>query len=197
MYQGVSPSLGRGTAAPIGEVMDYTYYDSLLLAAAGTDFSLFQVPIGGGAVPKTSAQTNMISSGVIPQNQHLVVRAIRAEYLSAGVKASADIDTLYTWLQSVVVRVFISGKDALFYKPLTEIFGIPMLLHVTPTVAGDTELIAAMGRFLGVNPLNIPITLAALTTFEVRISYPTALGGAAIVGDSLRIGLSGVLTRAS
>jgi hypothetical protein len=187
----------RGTYSALGEKLDWSYYDSLTLAAAGTEFSMFQVPIGGGATAKTLADTNMTTGGTLPQGQKFRVRAIRAEYLSHNQKATASIDLLYQFLRAVTVRFFITGKDAIFSKPLTEVMGIPMLFSVTPTAAGDNLLISSMGRFVGVNVLNVPITLASLTNFEVRINYPTALGATAIVGDILRISLAGILVRAS
>lgn len=190
-------SLQRGSYSNLGEKLDYSYYDTLTIAAAGTEFSLFQNPIGSGATPKTLSDTNMTMGGMIPQGQKLRIRAIRAEYLTHAVKATADIIILYNWLRAVTVRFFITGKDALYSKPLTELMGIPILFNVTPTAAGDNLLISSMGRFLGINVLNVPITLAAMTNFEVRINYPTALGAVSIVGDFLRISLGGILVRAS
>jgi hypothetical protein len=189
--------MSLGTYASTGEKIDWSYYDSLVLTATGTEFSLFQVPIGGGATPKTLADTNMTNGGVLPQGQKFVVRAIRAEYLSHNSKGSADIDILYNFLRAATVRFFITGKDALFSKPLTEVMGIPMLWHTLPTVAGNNESISSMGRFVGVNVLNVPITLAALTNFEVRINIPAALGAVSIVADVLRLSLAGILVRAS
>jgi hypothetical protein len=189
-------NLQTGTYSALGEKLDWSYYDSLVLAAAGTEFSLFQSPIGGPA-GKTLADTNMTLGGQIPSAQNFTVRAIRAEYLSHAQKNTADINTFYQWLRTVTVRVFITGKDALFSKPLTEVMGISMLWSTTPTVAGDNILISAMGRFTGICPLNVPIVLAGNTNFEVRVNYPTALGGASIVADVLRISLAGILVRAS
>ena len=55
----------QGTYAATGEKLDWTYYDTLTIQAAGTEFSMFQVPIGGTqfAAVKTLAQTNMTNSG--------------------------------------------------------------------------------------------------------------------------------------
>ena len=191
-------ALQQGTYGASGEILEWSYYDRATLAAAGTDISLFQNPIGSTAAAKTLADTNMTSPGSIPQGQNFKVRAIRAEYGSHASKASADIDTLYNWMLSANIRVFITGKDALFSKPLTEVMGIPLLWHTVPTVAGNNEIISSFGRFNGVSPLNIPIILAALTPFEVRLSFPTALGGGStLIGDFVKVSLLGILTRAS
>jgi hypothetical protein len=183
------------TYSNLGEKLDWSYYDKLVLAAAGTEFTMFQVPVGQGG--KTLADTNMKTAGQVPTNQGFIIRAVRAEFLSHAVKATADLELLYNWLRVVTVQLFIDGKDAIYQKPLTEIMGIPLLFHVTPTVAGNNELIGSMGRFLGINPLNIPIMLGRNTHFEVRITYPTALGAVNIVGDELRISLGGILERLS
>jgi len=190
-------ALGAKTYSSAGEKLDWTYYDSLVLAAAGTEFSLFQIPIGGGATPKTLADTNVNLGGMIPNGQNFTIRAIGAEYLSHNVKASADIDLLYNFLRVATVRFFITGKDALYSKPLTEIMGIPLLFHSVPAVAGNNENIFSMGRFVGINPLNVPLILDEQTSYEVRVNIPAALGAISLVADIVRISLRGILIRRS
>ena len=50
------------TYSRIGDKLDWGYYDTLTLAAAGTEFSMFQVGIGGlnaAGVVKTNSDTNL------------------------------------------------------------------------------------------------------------------------------------------
>lgn len=187
------------TYSRIGDKLDWGYYDTLVLAAAGTEFSMFQVGIGGlnaaGAV-KVISDTNLPASGQIPNGQNFHVRAIRCEFISHAAKATADINTFYTWLSTATLRIFVPGKDAMFSTHITEILGIPLLLNVTPTAAGDNLLIMSQGRYTGVRPLNVPLVLEEQTSIEVRINTP-AVAGAALVGDFLRVYLLGVLVRAS
>jgi hypothetical protein len=186
--------LAQGTYSAQGaEKLDYSYFDSHVLAATGTEVSMFQSPIGAGG--KTISDTNMSLGGTLPRGQNFKIRAIRAEILGHAAYATATIMLLYNWMRTVTVRLFITGKDALYSKPLTEVMGIPMLINVIPTAAGDNIGNLSLGRFLGINPLNVPITFAELTNFEVRLNWPTAIGATAIVGDIIRISLNGILLR--
>lgn len=188
--------LAQGTFSAEGQAMDWTYYDRLLLAAAGTSFTMFQNPLGSGAVPRTLADTNMTTAGIIPTNQNFTVFAIIVGYEAHAQLASATIDILNNWLRTVTVSLTINGKAPTFQKPLTEILGIPMLIHNEPAVT-VSGVMGSQGRFTGISPLNIPITLAANSNFNVIVEYPAAIGATAIVADYLRIGLNGALIRAS
>jgi len=187
-------NMSQGNRTGAGEILDWSYYDTLTIAAAGVDFPLFQVPVGQAG--KTYALTNMPSVG-IPNGQNFVVTSVRVEYLSHATKGTADIDTLYTFLLSTWLRIAIPGKDALFLKPLTEIMGIPILWHTLPSVAGNNDLISAMGRYTGWNKLDVPLTFIQLDPLDIKISYPTALGAISLVGDFVRVSLHGVLKRLS
>jgi hypothetical protein len=161
---------------------------------------MFQTPIGGpvGAATKTIELTNMTGAGVIPNGQKMEIKAIKAFYVSQAVKATAGITTLYSWLASATVRLFITGKDSIYTKPLIEVLGIPMLWTTTPTVAGNNEVIMSTGKFHGIDVLSRKITLAELTNFEVRLTWTTALGGGnVLIGDQIKIGLAGILNRRS
>lgn len=192
-------NLNQGTYGEFANVIDHSYYDRLTLVAAGTSFPLFQVPLSGtvGAAVKTIADTNNPLGGMIPKGQLFKIFSIKASFLSHAVKATADIDTFLNWLGSAVLSLSVLGKAIMFQRPLFEVMGIPIAFHVTPA-ATLNELQMSVGEFRNGIPLNIPIILAEQTPYEVRIDYPTALGGGnALLGDFIRISLDGILFRRS
>lgn len=187
--------LARGTYGRGGEVLDYTFYDSAVLAAATLVHRLFSVPLGGGAPAKTLDRTNQTQAGMMPQGQNLVVRAIKLWYASANAFATADVQTFYTMLRSSTLEILLPGKDSMGTWNISEILGAATLTAMTPTVAGDNIPLISP-RFHGVLPLNTPLVLAALTPFEVRITHHVAVG-AALADDLLFVGLTGTLQRAN
>jgi hypothetical protein len=184
----------RGTYSKYGERLYFSYYDTVPLTAAGVDYSLFQTGIGGGAVPKTIAQTNMTLGGQIPQGQRFVVQALKLFYISASAKVAVDEQTLNNLLAQGVIRIFITGKDAIYSKSIQEILGETFLWSdVSP--AATVPYRRSFGIYNGIDNLKKHITLAALTNFEVRLTTPTALGGGnVLVGDSIRVALAGQLS---
>ena len=197
---GQRQGLGQGTYSKFGEALHWTMYDTATLAAAPVDYSMFQTPLGGaiGAAIKTLDLTNMTLGGQIPSGQKMIVKAIKVFFCSQAVKNTANITTFYTWLSQATIRVFISGKDAIYSKPLVEVLGIPIVWATTPTAAGDNLFTMSYGKYVGIDVLSKKITLASNTNFEVRLSYPVALGGGNIlIGDLVKVGLAGVLLRRS
>jgi hypothetical protein len=186
-------NLATGTHSAFGEKIHWSYYDRLILAAAGTVFPFFQLPIGPG---RTLADTNMTTAGVIPVNQNFKIRALTVNYAQHADIATATIALIYAFIRDVTISMSINGKAPTFQFPLTSLMGIPLLAHTTPA-ATITDILQSSGKFSGVFPLNVPITLAAQTNFVVNLEYPAALGAIAIVGDFLKISLDGILERAS
>lgn len=187
--------LARGTYGKGGEILDWTYYDSAILAAATTVHRLFTVALGGGAPAKTLDRTNMTTAGQMPQGQNLAVRAIKIWIATANALATADVQTFYTMLRTATVELILPGKDSMGQWNMAEVLGAATLTALTPTAAGDNIPIV-QPRFHGILPLNTPLVLAALTPFEVRITHHTA-SGAALDGDLLFVGLTGTLQRAN
>lgn len=186
----------RGTYSKYGEKLSYSYFDTVALTAAGVDYSLFQTPIGGGATPKTIAQTNMTLGGQIPQGQKFIITKLKFFYVSAAVKAAANEQTLNDFLAQGVIRIFITGKDAIYSKSVQEVLG-QTIIWSDVALAASAPFSRSYSWYTGVDTLKTPITLAALTNFEVRLTTPTALGGGnVLIGDSVRVALSGTLFRA-
>jgi hypothetical protein len=188
-------ALQQGTYGTGGEVLDKTYYDTIVLAAATNVYRMFSVPEGQGVPPKTRDLTNMVAAGTMSQGQQLRVQSIQVQYISSAALATADVQTLYDFLNHTTVEILIPGKDNIGDWTLAELMGCAWLVALTPTAAGDNiPLIGA--QFNGIRHLKVPIVLSALTTFEVRVT-PQVASGAALDGDFLRVGLRGILRRSS
>jgi len=195
MKQSNLARLARGTYGSGGEVLDKTIWDTAILLAATVVHRLFTIPLGGGVPAKTLDRTNMTQGGQMPQGQNLAVRAIKIFYTTIGALATADVQTLYTFLRTCTAEIILPGKDTMGEWTLMELMGTPLLAAEIPTAAGDNiPLISS--RFHGIMPLNTPLVLAALTPFEVRLTCHTP-SGAALDGDFIGIGLTGTLQRAS
>lgn len=186
--------LQRGTFSNVGEVLDWSYYDTVLLAAATTVHQFFQ--IGVGSAGKTQDLTNFPATGLMPQGQSLDVRAIKVSYAGAAVKNSAGVNDVLQTMGNTFLEFKIQNKAAVYSKTLIEIMGIPLSVLATPTVAGDFLFQASQGRFVGIDVLNVPITLAALTPFTVTMAHVTAVT-AGQANDRVKIVLAGRLIRAS
>lgn len=185
--------LARGTYGSGGEILDKTLYDTAVLAAATTVHRLFTIPLGQAG--KTLDRTNMTTGGMMPQGQNIAVRAIKVFYTSLNALATADVQTLYTFLRTCTAEIILPGKDSMGEWTLQELMGSALMVASTPTAAGDNIPVISP-RFHGIMPLNTPLVLAALTPFEVRLTCHTA-SGAALDGDFIGIGLTGTMQRAS
>lgn len=185
--------LSIGTYGTEGDVLDWTYWDEEILAAATLTQRLFTVQLGGAG--KTLAQTNLTTAGQIPQGQKFDVMALKLFYTTSGAKATADVQTWYSMLANTTMSIKLQNKETMGQWTLQEILGMPTQFALTPTVAGD-NIPVNLPKYPGIFPLNKKITLAALTPFEVTIVHHVA-PGAALNGDSLKVGLSGILTRVS
>lgn len=185
----------RGTYSALGERIDWTYYDFAKIDGT-TPVLVHRLFAQGLATGKTLDQTNMTTSGIIPQGQKLKVFNIKCFYTSRSVKATADLQSLYTMIDTTTFEFKIPGKDSLGTWKLNEMLGLPVMFALTPSVAGDNIPLSSIGRYHGIFPLNVPIPLAALTPFEVKITHH-ATPATALDNDVFTVGLNGILLRAS
>jgi hypothetical protein len=181
----------QGTYLGQGEELDWTVYDTIVLAAATREFRLFTIPLGQGS--KTYSETNMESAGQIPQGHKMLVHAIKMIYTGSSVKATVFPNLFYGFMDNSYIQVKPSGKDSLFTIKLNELMGMNLNIALTPTAAGD-NIRYAQGRPLGIYPLNNPITLASQTSFSVNLTLSVA-SNAALDGDRICLALSGKLSR--
>lgn len=186
-------TLQTGSYGVEGEKLDWTYYDTAILAAATQVHRLFTNPLGAGG--KTLDQTNLTIAGQIPQGQQIITRAIKVMYRSVAVKGTAALQSLYDLLATTTVQVKLQNKETMGIWTLQELLGSATLFALTPTVAGD-NISQIQPKYHGIFPLNTPIVLAALTPFEVTVTHHVAVA-AGLANDQLKIGLSGTMIRIS
>lgn len=191
----VLQNLGQGTYGRQVERLDYTYYDTAILAAATLQHRLFTQGLGG-STNKTLDITNMPTSGQMPQGQHLSVRSVKVQYMGSAAKGTAFLTDLALAIARSTVEFIIPGKSDLGVWTLQEVIGYKLGISIVPTVAGDNIAYPALNCYAGEYKLRVPIVLASQTPFEVRITHQTAVA-ATLANDRLQIGLNGVLLRAS
>lgn len=188
-------SLQRGARTPQGESLQWGYYDTLKLSASIRDYDFFLAGIGAsyGGVNKTEVQTNLPSSGTIPQGHRLWIYDIHVQYYSGAVRPTAWIQSFYTFIWNAWTKLGIVGKDAMLFLPLSEYIGQPYLTAITPTAAGD-NLPFNHGIFKAIYPLSKPIVLPALQNFNLKMTAGT-LPAAGLADDEIRFLLNGKLER--
>jgi hypothetical protein len=194
-YSGRANALEKlqiGSYGTEGGETDWTYYDTMIMAAGTAQHRMFTDPLGAGG--KTYAMTNLTVAGQIPQAQLMEIMAIKIMYTSSAAKLVADLQTLYLMFSNTTLALKLSNKDHTFIYTLQEIMGMSLQFDIAPAVV--TAFSQPQPRFHGIFPLNKKVVLAALTPFEVQIVHHVA-PGAALDGDFLRVGLAGILTRAT
>jgi hypothetical protein len=194
-------NLARGTHAKGGEILDWTYYDSMNISAVLSN-QLFQLSLGQGSPAKTLDQTNMTVNGQIPTGQRMTAHRIKFMYVSQSTSwasaGTAQVQKWYSMLAKTTLRVHIPGKDDLIELTLQELLGACTLVADVPTVSGDNIPIIKP-RYHGIFPLNKPLVLAQNTSFTVYVEHQTAPDAALYTGtgDIIKIGLNGILERRS
>lgn len=182
-----------GTFSNQGELLDWAYRDTEKLASTINSYSLFigsSTFAAGGT--KTAADRNFKLSQ-FPSNEKQLVQAIKFYYVSAALKNNASQQAVVDFLNGAVLRLAINGKDASIDLTLAELLGLNNGIISVPTVAGDNVDSHFTGVTAKAYPLNVPITLAAITQFEITIAgtAPSAL----LDGDKIRVALQGKLAR--
>lgn len=189
--------LQAGTYGDFAEVLEWTYYDTATISATEQTYNLFTQKVGSviSGTQKTLADTNMTSSGSIPQGQNLECHVLKVMYSTGDIKGTAFLNDFYKFLKNTTLEVRIPGKDSMGTWTLMELMGTATQLAMTPTTAGD-NISQVQPRYTGLYPLNIPLVLAALTPIEIKIQTHIAMP-ATLVDDQIMVGLSGMLARSA
>lgn len=175
------------------EKLDYELWDTISLLSTTLTHRFFVNPLGSGG--KTLADTNMINAGLLPQGQNMKIHSIEVLYMSDTVFGTDDIQLFYTMLKQTTVEFVVPGKDNLGQWILAKLFGMCQIISLTPTAAGD-NLPFNLPTFKGIYPLNYPIKIGAVQSFEVRLTHQVA-PNASLDGNLLMISLHGRLFRMS
>lgn len=189
-YYAAMRSLETGTYKGSGDIIDWSYYDTLTLSNTVLNHRLFTVGLGA---TKTLADTNILGRGM-PQGQKMYVQAIKVMYFGDEARTPAERINQLDMMADTTLNFYIPGKDTYGQWTLAEIFGIADG-NVMSDAAGDSEL-ASKGRFVGIYPLNLPIVLAQQVDFEIQIVHHVA-PAADLNDDRIKISLNGILERLS
>lgn len=175
------------------EKLDYELWDTISLLSTTLTHRFFVNPLGSGG--KTLADTNMVNAGLLPQGQNMKIHSIETLYTADAAFATADIQLFYTMLKQTTVEFVVPGKDNLGQWVLAKLLGPCQLIPVTPSAAGD-NLPFNLPTFKGIYPLNYPIKIGAVQSFEVRLVHHVA-PDASLDANLLMISLHGRLFRMS
>jgi len=174
----------------MGELLWWSYYDTLLLEVATLEYSFFSTPLGQGG--KTKAETNFPAANQMPQAQKLEVRAIELFYIPQAAKSQAEAQNIINAFRTGWLEFDFTNKAPLVQLPLPQLMGAAFPIIVSGAAAGDQ----AYGRseYTGVWESPVEIILPAKSNFSVNIVFNTALD-ASLEGDKLQISLVGGLVR--
>ena len=192
--------LQKGTYGGNAEIMAWSFYDSFTLKSTKPSYALFQVPVGAvdpsTGVQKKLSKTNMTGNGgSMPQAQNFEAHGIKFHLRSADPLNTSTYKKVLDVIANSTIRMKIQGKDNLLLLNCQEAMGIASLIELVPTVAGD-NIYPISPRFTGLYRLNIPVTIAALTSFELEIVHHAAVDSSLDdLGVELMVSLEGQLVR--
>lgn len=188
--------LQQGTYDSRGERLDWTYWSEASLLSTTLTHRLFTAGLGGGTGLRLD-QTNLNQGGQMPQGQNLRVYNIISMITGpATALTNAALQNYYDMLRQSTIQFQIPGKDAVGEWTLQQLVGSNVNIIHVPTVAGDNVPFSAVGRYVGIMPLNQYIELAALTPFELLLTHHAA-PNATLDGMIVKEGINGRLKRAS
>jgi hypothetical protein len=182
--------LQQGSHSQNGEILTYSLFDTATLAVAQSTYKFFAIPLGQGTPVKTQADTNNLLAGVMPAGQRLVVTMIKLILLGVVTVTDAVQIQIFNMLFNSTLEIYLPGKDNLGYWTLAELMGLSTMFPYSATFAGPQP------RYTSCYRLDVPLILAAQTTFEVRLTHHVPVN-VAIADFRLKLCLSGSLTRLS
>lgn len=186
--------LQQGAVGTEGNVFDYTYYDTAIINHSTLQYNMFQLANGQGG--KNLSDTNMTVGSQLSQGERLSIGALKFQFFFVAAVTAAIYQEFITFLTNTTLEFIIMNQDYGRWT-LLELFGIPAAGINEPAVAGNADAMISIGRFLGIYPLNIPILLPALNTFNIRVTTQVPSSSISIDNCKLRVELAGVLERAT
>ena len=206
-FQEALAQMQQGTYKGSGDLIDWSYRDTITLNFnAPNPFmeqSLFV--IGRGQVDpvtglrKSEADTNVEpNTPGIPTGSKQLVQYLKVSYSSVNPINEAKLMLIYNMMKDTTANFKITGKDTQGDWDLLELFNMAFPNVLTPANPGDGSTALTNNRILGVYPLQLPLILASLTSFEFKIRhFLTASNYTDLNDDRLCIRLCGVRGRLS
>jgi len=192
--------LQKGTYGGNAEIMAWSFYDSFQLKSTANSYTLFQVPVGAvdpsTGVQKKLSKTNMTGNGgSMPQAQNFEAHGIKFHIRATSPLNTAAYKKVLDVIANSTIRMKIQGKDNLLLLNCQEAMGIASLIEVVPTASGD-YIQSIQPRVTGLYRLNIPVTIAALTSFELEIVHHVPVDSSLdALGIEFMVSLEGQLVR--
>lgn len=206
-----------GTFVPgIDDNLWYPLYDYQAYAAAGqTQLTFFSNPIGQGVTshpgstgPKTKADTNMTTSGILPTPQRFLCTGIQVMFRpgsavnASGAIATAGLNWQDVWsvAKSGYLEVQVGNKSIVLDGPLgvfpedTRLAGMAAMADATTAAASlhsQIDYATFAGRPYEVTPFEIPSS----QNFSVTMNWPNAVALPSTVAGRVGIRLQGYLYR--
>lgn len=183
-----------GTYGPGAELLDWTEYFTVRMDDSVNRIIMFKNIVGDTYQGQTltEADTNVIQKN-IPNKHLLTIHAIKIKYLATTIRNDEERQFIFDYFRNTTVKFTIAGKDNLGVWTMSEWFGALQMVHV-PTTAGDNIQFSGVASYEGIKPLNIPIILQELTTYDVTLESVIP-SDASLNGDRVKVELSGELDR--
>jgi len=175
------------------EKLDWSYYDTYTLNVAVPVNRLFTIPLGQAG--KTLADTNFVLAGQLAQGQNFTIFAIKPFYKTRAMFGTQSVQEIYDYFFNTTVEFIITGKDSMGTWTLAELFGVSTMIGMVPTAASDNIPLISPD-YKGIFPLNVPITIGATGTMELRVTHHVPVAQD-MEGTFLKISLQGKLIRMS
>lgn len=202
-----------GSYSMARDALKHRLYDTRFFNATATDHTYFLQPLGSPwrVGNKTLIETNMRSSGQLPNGQVFLVARMGVQMISflgtAGTNPEVITEAFYSVMQSSVFEIKIEGREFDYQIHGSEF--LPALAVSGQT--GATNIAAKTGEFYATGWSRLdptPIVIDQLISFSVvhRFSNPdtvtivpkltAACGVLVAAGSVLKVTLEGLLTRA-
>ncbi len=176
-----------------GSIRTWEYYSRYTVVASTAVARLFVAQQGQTGFTRLD-QTNMPSTGRIPNSQRFDISAISIGYDATVAKNDANSIAIVSWLFTTVLSFYIQDKTVMFQKRLSSILGIGLYLFNDPTTTAEPVNNPIRTSLAKTFNLKRVIKLAANTDFWVEIAPGVAAGAQQATDvDILDVGLHGDL----
>ena len=204
--------MSAGSYSTARDVIKHQVWDTWLLPAAIAGHTFFSQPVGAafGAGVKALGETNMYSSGKLPNGQVFVAQALSVQLATAqgvaGAVGSTLIEGFYTIMDSSVFEIKLQGREWDFQIHANQL--LPAVKG--QTLSGATNIIGRNGDFIGTGRAKLaptPIVIDNMIGFQVDMicanpiaatiaKVTAAFAALDAVDATLKVTREGVLSRA-